>query len=74
MRSPSLWHTPRLTCKIDLNMAHNDVILAKINHYLYITSQNFKNAIVFQVTFKLVANWGENMISLCSPFFGISWQ
>ena len=55
-------------------MAHNDVILAKINHYLYITSQNFKNAIVFQVTFKLVVNWGENMISLCSPFFGISWQ
>ena len=26
--------------------------------YLYITSQNFKNAIVFQVSFRLVVNWG----------------
>ena len=42
-----------------------------LNHYLYITRQNFKNPIVFQVTFRLVVNWGGNMISLCSLFFGI---
>ena len=52
----------------------DDGLLLKINQYLNITSQNFKNTIVFQVTFTLVANWGGNMISLCSPFFGISWQ
>ena len=41
--------------------------------FLYITSQNFKNIIVFQVTFKLVVEWGREMISLSNPFFGISW-
>ena len=41
---------------------------------MYITSQNFKNTILFQVTFTLVMNWIGNMISLCSPFFGISWK
>ena len=50
------------------------IALLKINQYLYITSQNFINAIVFQVTFTLVVNWWGNMIWLCSPVFGISWQ
>ena len=34
----------------------------------------FRNTIVFQVTFALAVNWGRNMVSLCGPFFGISWQ
>ena len=42
-------------------------------YFLYITSENFKNIIVFQVTFKLVVEWGREMISLCSSFFGVSW-
>ena len=48
------------------------MIFVKIDHYLYIASQNLKNIIVFQVIFKLVVDLRRDMVSLCSSFFGIS--
>ena len=38
----------------------------KINHSLYNASQNFENLLVFQVTSKLLVEWGGGIILLCS--------